>query len=82
MDVIIYDLPERAEEIAVDQHEQGAPLEVVLATAARIAIGEKLREISDFVQARREEDLEVADYRWFRDYLSQCADELDPDGAR
>lgn len=79
MDVIIYDLPERAEEIAVDQHEQGAPLEVALATAGRIAAAEKLRELADYHW--EPEDVAPAVHAVCA-ALRASADELDPDGAR
>lgn len=77
MDVITYDLPERAEETATDEYDDGAPLDVALATAARIAIAEELRRM-----AREIDPSSDGCHREDADLLTARANELDPDGAQ
>jgi len=55
MNVIIYDLPERAEQAATEMFDDGAPLADVLTEAARIAVAEELRRIATDIHARADE---------------------------
>ena len=73
------DFSDEAEERVYDRAMKlrvGAKIQIVWPGAGN-EVAAELRHQADLVQARREEDLEVADYRWFRDHLRSRADELD-----
>jgi hypothetical protein len=72
MNVIIYDLPARAQ-AEFDEHiDLGAPIDVAMEAACRVAAAEELRRLAGTPVA----------FAVALSALRSRADELDPDGAR
>lgn len=77
MNVIIYDLPERAEQEYTDEREAGADEITALTAAARIATADELRAL-----IKASEDAGYQDVHAVMTLLRVRAAGLDPDGAQ